>query len=731
MSACLNTFYGDARRRASFVLVVLGVLGTTPLLAQERLPDQSQSNDRLFLEGVHSFEEGSYEAASSYLAALVKRDAGFYRPDRGSAAFWWGRALVEAGEVERAHRAWSAGLGALGKIGFVDPRLSDAYIESVFRENRTAEYARAADAYLRLLERISEFTHPEERCIAIRHIAHILPLLTRAEKARVVERSPSENCEGWQLRDGVGAFLLAWWYAQDPLLETERNERLEIHLLRVFHALRHLTHEGRVSRMDDRGMIFVRFGAPVRTRLLRQFDNPLARRADVSAHIDDWSGSSSPARTADPRGATVVVLPAGLPRGEVWMYDHIHQSGYYIFIKEGRHYRQGQLTELVPAHLRASIGHRGGRYAGVTTNMLFGNRFDLGVYEQLYYEHPDFATALTRFEAAQARTSAGSGDFRTLWTELRADEDLAAAERDRNMPDHYSHLSENVDPLPVQVRAARFLDNDGTTRTEVYWRVDPLEHARGRSASQPAAAEGAPGSRTHLQLAIVQRSADHRRRTFSESGYEFSTGHGERGLSIPTQTTIVRGDTGLYHLALQWEQHAVQTGSEGAGVAIASPHRRTAKTSLDSLRALVAAVDVLEMSDLVPISAPQTLSTLPADERPGDFRPAPSQLISARDSLALYFELYHLTPDENGQRAYTVAYEISRRGSAGPLGLRRQREVLTAASTSYTSVGATARNTILLDLDDRSAGELEVTVRVTDRATRQQVARSISFELEK
>ena len=164
---------------------------------------------------------------------------------------------------------WLLGQRSLEKAGRIDPRLSDAYIELVFREQRETDYAYAAAVYLRLLERASDIIDLQEQCIVKRHLAQALPLLATSDQARLSASKKSARCKAWQSTEEAGLFLAAWWRSRDPRLATERNERLEEHLRRVAEARQYYGHDGHVSGLDDRGEIYIRYGKPSRQMPLR------------------------------------------------------------------------------------------------------------------------------------------------------------------------------------------------------------------------------------------------------------------------------------------------------------------------------------------------------------------------------------------------------------------------------------------------------------------------------
>ncbi|MFO7314105.1 hypothetical protein [Rhodothermus marinus] len=181
----------------------------------------------------------------------------------------------------------------------------------------------------------------------------------------------------------------------------------------------------------------------------------------------------------------------------------------------------------------------------------------------------------------------------------------------------------------------------------------------------------------------------------------------------------VPADTGVYHIALQWDQYTL---AQREGKWQAGEHLKTSVARFDSLQALRADPAVLEMSDLLPLwYDPSASDTLPG-------RPYPFTRLSPDVPLALYFEVYHLTFGPDDRTRYEVAYEVRRREGGGLL--RRDREVQTRSSTVYEGTSRTAREYVVLDLRAwERAKELEVVVRVRDLVSGQEVSRSIRFEV--
>lgn len=290
-------------------------------------------------------------------------------------------------------------------------------------------------------------------------------------------------------------------------------------------------------------------------------------------------------------------------------------------------------------------------------------------------------------------------------TRARAEEQQAAALRETYVPRAHSNVLEGVPALPVAVRHARFLDPDGSTRTEVYWSVAPR-------------AEDAV-----ILATVVQETADHRRRAVHYTRHLLhGAAQDARGVSAP-QTYTVRGDTGVFHLAFEW---AVYTPWPAGGPSPeAGPRLGVATRRADSLAALRPDAGALEMSDLKPVLLPEAAGVEAV--LAGEAAPYPYDVLTPGQPVALYFEVYHLTFGADDRTRYTVAYEVAR-GPERRLLPGRAASGTTAARITYAGDGTTAREAIVLDLEAWDGeGELTITVRVTDENTGRQVERDLRF----
>ncbi len=273
------------------------------------------------------------------------------------------------------------------------------------------------------------------------------------------------------------------------------------------------------------------------------------------------------------------------------------------------------------------------------------------------------------------------------------------------------------------MRAARFLEDDGSTKTELFWSHIPGTLAPTRKQIRDLESlTGSVPDRYLIQMAVVQHKANHERETTNMLRY--TAVDLPKGSPAPVQTfDVIAGDS-TYHLSMQWSQHRYSDTATGE----VEPHEelKLGMQHIQDLGALSSMNDVLEMSDLKPVylSEDNGVFLAETDEGSSAAPPAyPFMTITQDTQLGLYFELYHLAFGSDDQTHFTVEYEVERDA-------RRTRKKQTSASSSYTTETRTAKEYIALDLGEYGdRGTLDIRVTVTDDVTKQSVTREISFNL--
>ncbi len=566
----------------------------------------------------------------------------------------------------------------------------------------------STEAYLNLITSLGDGQPWSDSAAVHRHLAQLALVLPGEVMREVAVGDLRHAPEKAQILPGAGARLRNWWRRQDPLPASPLNERLVEHVQRVLHAEAHLGSGMRPTRLDDRGEIYVMYGRPERELVVR-FDDP-----EFTDQIYQFG---------------LAINQSDFPDNVFWRYGHIDGSGHYLFLLKDGQYRIGQTTDLLPRMLRSGFSPdpRGRRRAQMALATM------RTIYRQLAAEDPVFLerySAVDSYLAAQEapgrvasrvlgeafrRTVLDQDDYTELQpggnerppseviqstiTSSRVKDAQLAYQRSVLMPPDYSEVHRMVRNLPMGLRTARFLDRDGTTRTELYWGPEP-------GALRSTALE----EDYALHLTAVQMGPDYVRRAVSVSSIRIQDLPRGRDAVIPAQQAIVRGDTGLYHLAVQWDLYRL-TARRVRGERIAAGARH-----VDSLSALDAAGTALEMSDLKPVMM------WSAVELVGESVPYPFMQVASDMPLGLYFELYHLTYDRDDYTRYSVTYRIA---GQGPDGAGRSPTSVTA---SYTGTAMRDQQEVLLDLTEW-AGPVTVTVAARDLTTGHTARRSIDFEL--
>lgn len=320
-------------------------------------------------------------------------------------------------------------------------------------------------------------------------------------------------------------------------------------------------------------------------------------------------------------------------------------------------------------------------------------------------------------------SAAASSFVNTLDLKYTAMARQATLSREAEAPRTYSLIDNALERFPVTARIARFLDDDGSTRTEFFWSHEPgslvlSKKLRKRVLNNP----DVPPERYRVEMVLNRHSEDYRERTLSAINY--LAADLPEGSAAPVQTLDIIGMTTPFHLSVQWDQFLVKideaTGEVGPGV-----YLQTGTKRLDGLTPLRSDPQVLEMSDLKPIHLDENTALLMQDPEAEDAAqtPYPFATLTPETPLGLYFEIYHLAFGDDDQTHYTIEYELVR----DPDG---RRVKLMSAQSPYTGASRKAEEFIALDLSEiGSARAIEIVVRVTDDTTGQTVERAVPFTL--
>ena len=706
--------------------------GQTPDLQIEPIAPSAQAR-----AGIYLLQDDRPEAARPLLEGALDADSALTLSEHGAVAYWTGEAYARTGDSAAARRAWHTGVRQLRRAGRFDVRLADAYLQTLDAYRLRNERLRAVDQYRRVLGRVGPDTLAAVQSVFRRRMAQLAPLLPNDVFDRVVQPARDTEPDAWTFRAGAGDALQAWWRSLDPFPQTTENERLEEHLTRLVQAEQRFHCTDAPSRLDARGEAHLRFGPPYKRHDLNYEDGEFFREVFRFG----------------------VPIPAsGFPEGEVWVYPQIDQAAHYLFVEEDGSdcFQVATTNDLLPTTLRYSRGNTE-RGLNIAYSSLMALR---AIYQELALYHIDYGGRYQEIanyadwqemEATIAqmgasggsarRTTVGSGvgqtrivssdpmfgippptDFVTTLMSRAAQEDRRTARRrEEVLPRQYTALREDTPSLPVAVRTARFLNDDGTTRTELYW---------GLLGSEGVLRDDTTARPSTLTLAATQSDSTHTPMARRSSRYQLPSTPPDSGYGFVPPPLTFDAPSGPYHLNLQWTQYRRWAQIDNLMGEI-GPKRRLTLTRIDSLRPLRAG-GRLEMSDVKVLSAPDADAPPPLLQKQAT--PYPFQTVRKDTPLLLSFELYHLSRGPDDQTQYTIAYEVAGRTRRGWTRLFRGQDTQqTATETTVSGTDQRTEELILLDLSEierDEAQDVRVTVRVTDEPSGATIARTVDFVLQ-
>ena len=722
---------GAARQHLWLLLAVvaIGLLSVRPGVVgghqAETAAPAEEPPEEAYREALTLLEEGGDpEEAIALLQPVVATQPLYRHDNEGSVAFWLAEAYTRAGYERQAFIMRRMGARAALQENEIDWWLVDAYVREVFREQHLNEYLYASELYMRALQAVPADGPERLRDTITTHLAAAAVLLSEGQRAETgTERPTAERMdEGWAAPQDFPTYLAAWWRREDPDLVTTRNERLEEHLQRLAYVWEAYRPEG---QLDDRGLIYMRFGEPQYTTTI-PFDTPQMRERV----IDEVPGIT----TFDFRD------------NEVWSFRHIDRNATYLFAEDKRRYYESEVLNLLPRRLQRgfSPSGRGERDSQATVYALYetyqtlsnyaveyGTRFsDISNYvfdldmQRLYGGQtqmmPESPATVAAREASRARTE-------DAWF---------VQQRERTVPDAESFVLHDMPQWDYALRAARFLESDGRTRTEVYWAVDAsgIEEEDDRVQRLGIEAPADVADERLLQSVIVHRASNYAVEAQGSSVqqvYARRTNGQRTGWVEGTDTVVaaIEEDDAPYHVGLQWNGHLLGDVPDPDALTMESAGPLTSLTRhrIDSLRTLDASGTTLEMSDLKPLRFDDPTAD------PSTAPPYPYAMLGPDTPVAIYFELYHLTVPDGENARYTVAYELVRREGRGLFARTFTEDIPDRSVTTLSQESGQPRTDELILIEWQDAwegGTVELTVRVTDEATGATAERTLAFDID-
>ncbi len=712
---------GEWRRNFHLSILPLGLLllSVAPALGQPQ--DATAAPEKAALDsvmatierGVQAVEHKQYDNAYALLAPLTTNWDSLHHPTHGTPARWLGRAFYEQGRPRQARIVWANEVRRAQNASHTAVGVADALIRSM---NESSDPTLAVLGFDHILDAFGLPVSEAEEEVLRRHAAQ-LALITPDAIAEPLSalakghRSPSEVSVGPELRQ--------WFRRQDPILATEENERLREHVVRIHTAHERYGWDQRTSGLDDRGEIYVRLGPPPRTESVTLQGTP---------DLDVRHSLTMPSKPDINRGLLI-------SDNEVWVYSGLSPSTHFLFVKQRKPedpYLISRAQELLDPSLQVPppVKTRG-RSDEWRTHM----NVRLSIYGQLMRFDAEYARRYNKYTTYLSKYEAGLASFPPdlfVQQEMAYNEnasDWLVEDRKEKTPKQQTQAQADVPSLPVAVQTARFLNEDGTTRTEIYWSAPTDSLVPSDDWIRTALERGQDPSGNYLlkTTGVLHTSSAPptvKARSTDTISVGSITGHDR----LPTRSLVLDSTTSHGQLSLEWIQN-ILTRQDSTGTLLHVTRKDEATRALPSTRS------ELVMSDLRLLHVPAEGPAVPSSAAEARRRVIPFDRIPANQKIAINFELYNLILGADDRTRYTVEYSTERRKGQGGLAGLLGRTEAEETSTESTIEGTKRRTTeyTVLDLSEMSSisepRPVTITVRATDERTGQTVERSLSFTL--
>ncbi len=606
---------------------------------------------------------------------------------RESDLYHRGVALRDSGAWRAALDTWLAARDSLSQEDRVDPRIGTAFIQLATEKQATDYYARASEMYFWGFSRFDprfEATYEEE-------LARLAPLMPDAEK-KALKKAIHER--------SFGAHLKAFWTRKDPIPTTAINERLIEHWERIAYVRQRFQVDSTTAYgTDDRGLVFVKYGAPNKTYTGKLGTDQM----EIMRWFDDFL-----LRQEFQRYNTV-------PELELWIYLDLGPGPTYVFLfgKRGGLAQYGLrygIEELIPdrAFTRSSTNTTRGVLPGAVVQIMY--------YSELMHIDPFFRDRYRELEALWSNARAGGRlgpDYQFYKGLLGNYRSRDRARTDfRYLPLDRTDAYEGLELLQLKYRHVRYLDEAGQPRLSILAVAAP-------ATDDPASVkffEKLRTSKIKYRHILVP--------------YDENWNRGEPQVNYPatqgsnTSVFVLDHARPNGHYALVAEKTLLATRlTEMAEADIPdTAHVIGVGTAFLEIGApLDSSKDVVQMSDLILGVDPPAFAPYAAAYA---FPIVPRDPIRPRDPVKLYFEVYGLPVAEGGSLRLKAEYELARIKDDGTLdaqGPKRRREIAAASPT--------VKKLLPLKFDDLSSGPYQLRLRIKPDGSKQTLERRVVFHV--
>ena len=599
-----------------------------------------------------------------------------------------GRLLAESGDWIQALRIWDEAKDSLTPLGRYDPRIAVAYMELVTERNATGFYESASEIYVWGFSGTDFSTY---RDVIAAEVAHIDPLFDDDDQGQWDRRVEREDPT--LMRD-----LKRFWLEKDPSPGTPYNERLIEHWERVAYARKNFTNQRNSPyQTDDRGTIYVKFGAPDK------------RQAGIMG-ADDFELRLRTGGVDAEEGRRRLRRYDVHPNYEVWAFDGLNPQDitWYLF---GNYEGTGRFQLLrSPRDLIHSSAFSPGSRNGTPGGIKASYYMELFYYGELARIGGPFGQRHSELETYWDRIQGGPGGRSAPNEEALEGFSLRYKQADDLGPDFPALVSTRSAfegsnrEMELVAMATRVLTK-GQPQLIITALSSPRTFVEGVRALRRFVLESGSVDHTLIvrdeSLTEVGRITD---RTSSDVG-DIST-FSLRHISRPLHYTVVGHVTGIEIRGREPSQRLYP----GQAHLLPGP-----PLTIDP--------DRLEVSDIV------TGLPIPDDFDPADlhFPLVPSRTIWKRDPLRVYLEVYHLRPEAGGLHRFKADFRLARyEGDTEIIDLDRPPVTL---SVDLESASSESPRVFDINVRDLLPGNYRLEVTITDAVSGQTKTRVVRLKL--
>ncbi|MCG8372825.1 MAG: hypothetical protein MI700_04800, partial [Balneolales bacterium] len=508
------------------------------------------------------------------------------------------------------------------------------------------------------------------------------------------------------------------------------NERLIEHWERIAHARSTFTRNNRgIYGADDRGEIFVRYGAPDKT-----FTGTI-----LTSITEITNTCSTFGRCNEFIMAEVIRSNDPMPRYEIWVYDrpnrYMRDNLIYLFAETStsRFKRFNTVEELIPPQFFTLSTSRYD-FSSFTGGTDSGTMSPGMVLQWVYYNEFSsydilFGKQVSKMEqnwvgTPTKRSEQGPHQGQVLAQEIRND----LVDMKREAPTEKSKLTEELSEIPLQTFPYRFLNHDGSPYYALFLSSDiyepiALDFVLNRNANKLVADDS-----TLLINELKNYDLFHGINIQKQNGELFSKSR--RNIGIALDGDLNMKNQNVYQIPFTNEEKETVVYAELYGTH--DPGIYDQDTPFDPTlkgigKAIVELPDHLEWKEDELILADIILGydmDYELEQAFIPFTPSHDKTIPMNEVLAMHFEVYNLATNENGEGHFQFNYQVTKPRSFQWI---RGRANEVRLSATFTTIGGMFSEDIEIQTRDLQEGKYTLEIEIRDLISDQKIERKIDF----